>query len=144
MYVDRRKSGHAKMHVSESGQVRATVDDLLSVYFFHHFSGLDIEVGDPSKGCGRPTAISGFTEWVGHSLFQISIGWDWHLEVEGDIVRLMRADCPRTNVQLINSDGRDFAWEQNLQILGTIVDALPWAISVETHFLPSDDGLVSM
>jgi hypothetical protein len=122
----------AKMHVSETGQVRATVDDLLSVHFFHCFSGLDTEIGDPSKGCGRPTAISGFTEWVGQSLFPISIGWDWHLEAARGTVRVIRADCPRTNVQLINSDGRDFAWEQNLQILGTIVEALPWVISVDS------------
>ena len=134
----------AKMHVSETGQVRATVDDLLSIHFFHYFSGLDTEVGDPSKGCGRPTAISGFTEWVGQSLFPISIGWDWHMEVVGDTVHLIRVDCPRTNVQLINSDGRDFAWEQNLQILGTIVDALPWAISVAAQFPSSDDEIVSI
>ena len=123
------------MQITATGQVRATVEDLLNVQFLHLFSGLDTEVGDPSKGCGRPTAISGFTEWIGQSLAPISIGWDWHSEVTGNAVRLSRVDCPRTNVQLTNSDGQDFAWEQNLQILGTIVDALPWVISVEGHLL---------
>jgi hypothetical protein len=129
------------MQVTETGQVRSTVEDLLNVHFLHLSSGLDTEVGDPSKGCGRPTAISGFTEWAGQSLLPISIGWDWHAEVTGGTVRLIRTDCPRTNVQLTNSDGLDFAWEQNLQILGTIVDALPWAVSVEACFPSSDDGL---
>ena len=132
------------MHLSETGQVRATVDDLLSVHFLHYFSGLDTEVGDPSKGCGRPTVISGFTEWLAQSSLQISIGWDWQLEAAGDTVRLIRTDCPRTNVRLTNPNGQDFGWEQNLQVLGTIVDALPWAIPVEAYFLPSDDGLVSI
>jgi hypothetical protein len=118
------------MHVSETGQVRATVDDLLSVHFLHLISGLDTEAGHPSKTCGRPTAISGFTEWVGQSLLPISIGWDWKLEVTGSLVRLVRINRPRTNVQLTNAAGQDLDWEQNLQILGTIVDALPWAISV--------------
>jgi hypothetical protein len=131
------------MHVSETGQVRATVDDLLSIQFLHYFSGLDTEVGDPSKGCGRPTAISGFTELVGQSLLPISIGWDWCLKVTGNTVQLIRADCPRTNVQLTYSDGQDFDWEQNLQILGTIVDALPWA-NLEARFSSSDDGFASI
>jgi Domain of unknown function (DUF4902) len=122
------------MYVSETGQVRATVEELLNVNFVHFLSGLDTEVGDPAMGCGRPTIISGFTEWVGQSLLPISFGWDWHLEVTRDTVCLIRTDCPRTNVQLTNSDGQDCAWEENLQILGTIVDALPWVVSVETHF----------
>ena len=130
------------MFVSEMGQVSATVGNLLSVNFVHFFSGLDTEIGDPIKGCGQPTVISGFTEWIGQSFFPISIGWDWQLEVTKDTARLKRINCPRTNVQLTNSDGQVFAWEENLQILGTIIDALPWAISVKAHSLSSDDGLV--
>jgi hypothetical protein len=127
----------AKMHLSETGQVRATVEDLLQITFFHKFSGLDTEVSDPTKDCGRLIAISGFTEWVGQSVFPISIGWDWHIGVVGDTVRLIRVDCPRTNIQITSSDGQDFAWEENLQILGTIVDALPWVNSVAARFMSS-------
>lgn len=132
------------MHVSETGQVRATVSDLLSIQFLHLSSGFDTEVGDPSKDCGRPTAISGYTEWIGQSLVSISIGWDWRLEVTGNTVRLIRIDSPRTNVQITDLDGQDFAWEKNLQIIGTIVDALPWAVLVEACFPSSDDGFVSI
>jgi hypothetical protein len=122
------------MHISETAQVRATVDDLLGVHFLHHFSGLDTEAGEPSMGCGSPTVISGFTEWVGQSILPISVGWDWRLDVTGNTVRLIRTNCPRTNVQVIKLDGQDFAWEQSLYILGKIVDTLPWANSVGACF----------
>lgn len=119
------------MRVTEMGQVRTTIEDLLGVQFLHLASGVDTEIGDLSKGCGRPTEISGFTEWIGQSSLPISIGWDWHLKMTGGSVRLARFDLPRTNVQLIDADGLDFPWEQNLQILGTIVDALPWTIVID-------------
>lgn len=114
------------MRVLESGQVQVTVNEILSVQFVPFAFGVDSEGCDPTKACGRSTAISGFAEWIGQSSFPISIGWDWHLEIRGEGVHLCRTDQPRTNVRLTDSEGRQLEWEQNLQVLGTIVDALPW------------------
>lgn len=126
------------MNTSEMGQVRATIQELLEVDFLHMASGVDVDRNEPVRGCGRPTGISGFTEWVAHHPVPMSIGWDWRLEVCGGAYRLVRTDCPRTNVQLTDACGIAFKWEQNLQILGTIVDALPWVRVVDDCFAASD------
>jgi len=33
---------------------------------------------------------------------------------------------PRSNVMLVDAAGYDAGWERNLELLATVVDALPW------------------
>lgn len=118
------------MYITETSQVRATLEELLEIQFQHFVSHLDSEVFDPSKECGRQAQISGFTEWVGQTSIPVSIGWDWYLNATSGLVSLHRIDHPRTNIQIRKTDGRLFSWEQNLKLLGTIADALPWKVLV--------------
>jgi hypothetical protein len=78
--------------------------------------------------CGCETTISGYTEWVSASCPVVSIGWDWHISLltaQRPFV-WSRLGQPRSNVMLVYSSGNDTGWQKNLELLSTVVDALPW------------------
>ena len=104
--------------------IRLTVDQLLSTPLEHLVSGVDMESIAPA--CGTLTSLSGYTEWISTKAPMISIGWDWCLKVSVTEVRWIRVGLPRSNLLLTHDTGRDTTWQGNLEILGTIVDALAW------------------
>lgn len=116
------------MNVTSMGQVQATVQELLALRMRHLFSAADPEPTDAPVAlrCGTVTTLSGYTEWVGEAELPISIGWDWRIDVEGQASRWRRDDLPRSNIQLLDEHGNALAWEDNLRVLATWVDALAW------------------
>lgn len=114
------------LHQASDGFIRVSLNELLSLTIIHLMSGLD--GGDPSNDvCGRPTTISGYTEWVSKSEPAISIGWDWSIEPSVPAGWCRRVSAPRANVMVVDSNGADLPWKQNLEWVGAVVDALPWA-----------------
>lgn len=110
---------------SEDGFVRLSLDGILRVPLVHLLSGTDRDLhGQPR--CGMPTSICGYSEWVSRTMPRISLGWDWRLSWTPGLIGLVRVGSPRSNVLLIDRHGVDFGWQFNLEILGTVVDALPW------------------
>lgn len=80
-----------------------------------------------APACGTLTSLSGYTEWISTKTPMISIGWDWCLQVSVTTgVRWIRVGLPRSNLLLTHDSGYDTTWHGNLEILGTIVDALAW------------------
>lgn len=115
----------------EDGFVRLSLDDILGLQLVHFLSGTDRE--PPARArCGMPTLICGYSEWVSRTTPRISLGWDWHLSCALGLVGLFRVGLPRSNVMLTDRHGVDYGWQHNLEILGTVVDALPWRN--DTHY----------
>jgi hypothetical protein len=114
------------MHLSPDGLIRLTVDQLLSTPLEHLVSGVDLDPNGVPAACGRQTSLSGYTEWVSTQDPTISIGWDWRLQTLAAGVRWVRVGLPRSNLMLMQDTGADTPWYGNLEILGTVVDALAW------------------
>ena len=114
------------MHLSPDGLIRLTVDQLLSTPLEHLVSGVDLDANGQAASCGTQTSLSGYTEWISTRDPTISIGWDWRLQTLACGVRWVRVGLPRSNLMLTQDTGADTSWHANLEILGTIVDALAW------------------
>ena len=114
------------MHLSPDGLIRLTLDQLLSTPLEHLVSGVDVEIQSPTAGCGRQTSLSGYTEWISTQDPTISIGWDWRMQASANGPRWIRVGLPRSNLMLMQDTGSDASWHGNLEILGTVVDALAW------------------
>lgn len=113
------------MRLSADAWVRLTPNEMLSAPLVHLVSGVD-EQARPYGHCGRPTSISGYTEWVSHGSPVITMGWDWCIRPSGRAVMWIRVDAPRSNVMLVDKLQRDVGWTHNLKLLAAFVDALPW------------------
>lgn len=120
------------MQLSSDGLLRLSIDELLSLPIAHLVSGVDSELSGACsvalRECGRETVISGYTEWVSTSSPAVSIGWDWQLQLSlaQQTLQWARLGQPRTNVMLVYAAGGDTGWIKNLELLATVVDALPW------------------
>lgn len=114
------------MHLSPDGLIRLTVDQLLSTPLQHLVSGVDMDANASRAVCGMQTSLSGYTEWISTRNPTISIGWDWRLQMLAIGARWIRVGLPRSNLMLTQDSGHDTAWHSNLEILGTVVDALAW------------------
>ena len=113
------------MQASPDGLIRLSIDELLSMPIVHLISGVDMEDAH-NKVCGQETSISGYTEWVSSSTPPVSIGWDWCIMPSASHPHWIRVGAPRSNVMLVYATGDDAGWSKNLEILSTVVDALPW------------------
>lgn len=114
------------------GFLRLSLDEILDVRMEHLLSGFVPEPPETAR-CGTPTSICGFSEWASCSLPRLSLGWDWRLCWMPGVVGFVRVGLPRSNVMLVDRHGVDYVWQRNLEILGTVVDALPWRN--DTHVL---------
>lgn len=114
------------MQPASDGFLRLPLDTILSTPLIHVVSGLDDNEAFHQETCGRPTLISGYTEWVSVSAPTVSLGWDWRIEAKSGEVRCVRVGLPRSNVMLVDEARHDYGWTRNLEILATIVDAIPW------------------
>lgn len=131
------------MQVSPDGLLRLSIDELLSLPIHHLMSAVDLDLVVPRTAvCGCETTISGYTEWVSASCPVVSIGWDWHISLwtAQRPFAWARLGQPRSNVMLVYSTGNDTGWHKNLELLSTVVDALPWQEQLShsvTALLPS-------
>lgn len=124
MRLEKVEAVSAALH---DGLLRVALSDLLSANLTHLVSGLNVAPG--VQQCGTVSAITGYTEWVGEMPgASISLGWDWCLEpaVCGDVT-CVRMGLPYSNVMLVDTANRDYGWNRNLEILASVVDAMPWA-----------------
>ncbi len=114
------------MHLSSDGLIRLTIEQLLSTPLTHLVSGLDADPTLARSACGKETSISGYTEWVSANEPYISIGWDWCSQRTPNGHRWTRVGLPRSNLMLTRDSGHDTSWHGNLEILGSVVDAMSW------------------
>lgn len=107
------------------GFVRLSLDAMLQLRLEHLLSRLEPGPLEHER-CGAQTAICGYSEWFSRGAPGLSIGWDWQLLCAPGVLGLARVGLPRSNIMLIDRHGADYGWRRNLEILGTVVDALPW------------------
>jgi hypothetical protein len=119
------------MSTFDDGHVRLTLEEVSSIDFVHLISGLD-DPGNGAPRCGALVTISGYTEWIGLTSPELTVGWDWEVGSSHGRVRLRRVGLPRTNVLLVDASGRDFDWEASLAALAGVVDALAWQEQAES------------
>jgi len=125
------------MNLTAMGQVQVSVKELLALRLKHWFSATDLEAAgaQAKQRCGSITTISGYTEWLGDTELPVSIGWDWCIGIQlfsrlceppAQAAHWLREDLPRTNIQVVDEHGCALAWEDNLRVLATWVDAQAW------------------
>lgn len=106
--------------------LRLSIDELLSIPIRHLISGLDEDANSSLGACGKVASISGYTEWISSTNPAITIGWDWYIKLTIERPFWVRVGLPRSNIMLVDGAGHDTGWERSLNILATVVDALPW------------------
>lgn len=113
--------------LSDDGFLRISLDDLLSTTMHHLASGIDESPCAVAACCGSATEISGYTEWVSASSPRVSLGWVWRIDVcLTGRCSISRVGLPFSNVMLIDDRNHDYGWSRNLEVLATVVDAMPW------------------
>ena len=114
------------MPLIDDGSVALTLDVLLSTRLVHLVSGLDEEEHFDIRRDGKPTTISGYTEWVSLSSPVISLGWDWHVDPLRGPPWCVRSAPPRSNIRLLDERNREVEWTRSQLALSGVIDALPW------------------
>jgi len=119
------------MNQREDGWLRMTLREMRSVRWVHLVSGLDECDGRDGRDgrathCGSATSISGYTEWLGGPDLELTLGWDWIVDLACERPSWRRSGTPRTNVMLTDEVGRDCDYHLNLATLGELIDALAW------------------
>lgn len=118
------------------GLLRLSSPALQALKLTHLVSGIHDEPSLPAlQTCGRPTTITGYTEWIDAAGSPATLGWDWEIRCMPDQVRWHRLSLPFTNVLLVNEDQRDFSWQRNLQRLAEWVDTLAWIEPLRTALI---------
>ncbi|VTU40816.1 hypothetical protein H4CHR_05549 [Variovorax sp. PBS-H4] len=126
----------APVPVYPDGLLRLSSPALQTLQLTHLISGIYDEPTLPVlQTCGRPTTITGYTEWIDAAGSPATLGWDWEIRCMPGQVRWLRLSLPFTNVLLINENQRDFPWQRNLQRLAEWVDTLAWKEPLRTALL---------
>lgn len=121
-----RAQGNLMLTVSDDGYIRLTYAELQQEVLTHLTSGLD-EDTDNTEGI---TNITGYTEWVTTNTPIISMGWDWQLGANEQLIRI--SDI-RTNVMLQNNHPIDYDTPKNNALLEQFVDNLNWQTTVKLN-----------
>ncbi len=119
------------MHLSKYGLIHLTYQELTLIKFNHLLSGVDTELISPEDDCGRPTELSGFTEWTSETEPIITIGWDWSVKYKDGFMYLERVGQPRSNLMLVDDHKIMFQWIDNLDHLSRFVDSFLWSKTVQ-------------
>lgn len=123
------KKPEPSMHISPQGLVRLTYEALSVLPMKHLISGIDRD--SRQEICGRPTELTGFTEWVTPTSPGLTIGWEWQIGFRDGQSHYERLGLPRTNIMLVNLHGQDHGWERSLVQLARYVDSMPWPPTVD-------------
>lgn len=116
----------AIISLSDDSYVRLSYQMLLETPLVHLISGMDEEGADAGWcGCGVPP-IGGYTEWTSRTTPVLSVGWDWQLGAARGEVRCVRLNAPRSNVMLIDAQGRDLGAARTATLLASVVDGRAW------------------
>ena len=119
--------------VYPDGLLRLSSPALQALQLRHLASGIYDEPILPAlQTCGRPTTITGYTEWIDAAGSPATLSWDWEIRCMPGQVRWHRRSLPFTNVLLVSEDRLDFSWQRNLQCLAEWVDTLAWAEPLRT------------
>ena len=109
----------------DDGYIRLPRRALDQLRLVHLVSGLDGEACAGAAGAVY-SAISGYTEWATTSSPAVSVGWDWHIDTLARPVSAACRDTPRSNVMLVDEQGRDIGPDHTARCLQRLLDTLEW------------------
>jgi hypothetical protein len=118
--------GRPPIALGLDGYVRLTLSVLVQTPFDHVLSGLDDEVLSVEPHGAQRSAITGYTEWLSHTIPALTLGWDWELCGGAGQTRFVRTGLPRSNIMLVGVSKRDLGDEATALLLADVVDALVW------------------
>jgi hypothetical protein len=72
----------------------------------------------------------GYTEWVSTEKPAITIGWDWRLSASKGAASCLRFGEVRSNVMLMDDQGRDLGPQRSAELLGAELDGINWSDQV--------------
>jgi Domain of unknown function (DUF4902) len=120
-----------RMQVSHDGYIRVLPATFRELPLVHLISGLDEEPDPgPLTGGAQLSAIVGYTEWVTVESPAITVGWDWQLSASRGAAACQRLNEVRSNVMLLDADGRDLGPQRSCELLGLAVDTMEWSEQV--------------
>lgn len=120
--MDNSSSGKS----DDTGYIRLSYAELEEVDLVHLISGVD-EDGPAACADGAvPTAITGYTEWVGAGSPVVSIGWDWQMCADHSQVQLTRVGGASSNVMLQSAARDDLGHVKTGLLLEALIDSLEW------------------
>lgn len=111
--------------IDDDGYIRLPRRALDQIRLVHLVSGLDEEERTGAMGAVH-SDISGYTEWATTSAPAVSVGWDWHIDTLSRPVSAACRDIPRSNVMLVDEQGRDIGPDHTARCLQRLVEALEW------------------
>jgi hypothetical protein len=112
--------------MSDTGYIYLTFSQLQDVCLIHLISGMD-EDGDPDQlDVAVATDITGYTEWITEGVAPISIGWDWQMRPDDNVLQLFRVSAPSSNLMLQNAAGNDLGHQKTALLLETFIDGFNW------------------
>lgn len=117
----------------DTGYIYLTVDELRAGALVHLISGVDLEFLRTDGTGALVTAITGYTEWVSEHAPVLTIGWDWQMTAEDNVVRLKRISPPSSNVMLQSAARRDLGHARTVTLLNEYLDGLDWQPATLGH-----------
>ena len=99
---------------------------LQQICLTHLVSGLDEDAPESPPDSASTTSITGYTEWVGKGGLIITIGWDWGMMPDGNILRLRRLSEPSSNLMLQDAEGCDLGPNKTATLLEAFIDGFNW------------------
>lgn len=121
------------LSISKDGYVRLSRHELSKIVLKHLISGLD-EDDLPDSGDGKPSTISGYTEWQSNTDPAISIGWDWCLKISQGKYQYALSGFPRSNVMLVDEcNNKDLDPASTEKALEALIETTDWNPSVQKY-----------
>lgn len=111
--------------IDDDGYIRLPRGALGQIRLVHLVSGLDEEERTGAVGAVH-SAICGYTEWATASAPAVSVGWDWHIDTLSRPLSAACRDTPRSNVMLVDEQGRDIGPDRTARCLRRLVEGMEW------------------
>jgi hypothetical protein len=119
------------IQVSRDGYIRLSPVTFRQIPLIHLISGMDEEpAAGPRTGGAQLSEIMGYTEWVSTEKPAITIGWDWRLSASKGAASCLRFGEVRSNVMLMDDQGRDLGPQRSAELLGAELDGINWSDQV--------------
>jgi hypothetical protein len=109
-----------------TGYIRLSYSQLQDIRLIHLVSGVDENEPGAFTDGAVPTAITGYTEWVGAGSPVVSIGWDWQMLADHSQVQLTRVGGASSNIMLQSASHTDLGHTKTALLLETLIDSLFW------------------
>lgn len=111
------------------GYMRCTVPELHALTLIHLHTAIDeddMDLPDRTQGC-LPALVHGYTEWISNAEPTVSLGWDWSLEWSNGHAQCQLLNLPRTNLMMVDAEGRDLGDKKTLKVLQDYIVQFDWS-----------------